>query len=217
MAALGRHAAVCVHELNNLMTAVLFRAEDALARGDAEVMRRALEVCQRQAREVIELSRRATLLSNGSNDRAETCRIAEVLDEAIAAHPRSFEKDGVAVALTLSADASVVAPRVLLRQLLHHLVHAVREPAARGAMLQIEVRRDAELVIEIRHLRCRASADAARAFLSGSQALDTESLSTSLDLAVCRELARECGAVLSVEPLEQSGARFCVAWRAPSA
>ncbi len=213
--AFGRHASACVHELNNLMTAILFRAEDALRRDDPLALRQALETCHHQAREVIELTRRVMLLNEASGEPPTACGLAEVLDEAVAAHPRSLAKDAIALSVHVPGELAVTAPRQLLRQLLYHLVHALRPGGGRGAGLRVEARREPHAItVEIDHLRSRASAAAARAHRTGRDAAPLLESPIELDLPVCDALARACGATFSAEPLHENGARYCVSWPA---
>ena len=81
-ALLGTPAAMVAHEFNNLMTPVLLRAQDALDRDDPAAMRKACERAVVQTRKAIGICRHLMGVASSANDgAAETCRVADVLDE----------------------------------------------------------------------------------------------------------------------------------------
>ncbi len=152
LAVLGMIAAVVAHEMNNVMTPVLARAELALSTGDPADMRKALERARLQMQLGIAITKRLQDASRHEDNPLEACSVASAVQEAIQIATRPFEKDGIELELSIPSELRVRAHRDLLEQVLLNLLVNARE-SMKGLHGKLAVRAAREgdsVVIDVR-------------------------------------------------------------------
>ncbi len=143
---LANLSAILAHEINNLMTPIVTRADFALGSGDAALIHRSLEKCLAQAQRVVALTRRLSdFAEKNAGPPTAISPLRSAIDAACELLVRSPEKDGIEFAIQV--DESLAAPfdaddlvSVVLNLLLIALERAraqrgwVRVRADRGAL-----------------------------------------------------------------------------------
>lgn len=122
LALMGTLTAMIAHEFNNLMTPVVAFATEALRHDDPQFTRRALDRALSQGQRAVELSKRLLALSGRSDTAVCECSLRALVDEAIAAAARPFEKDSIELNVDVPADLCIRADRILFEQLLLNLL-----------------------------------------------------------------------------------------------
>jgi signal transduction histidine kinase len=202
-AMLGSFAGMIVHEYNNLMTPVLARAEDALARGDVAAMRKALATTARQAQKALLLSRQVLRLAQGSEPSLQTCGVADLVGAAITSAVRPFEKDGITLELHIPDGLHVRAQPLLFEQVvLNLLLNARAAMKGQQGKLSVSARQeDNVVVIEVCDSGVGMSPTLLETVINPFLAADagapaSDRGSVGLGLHVCRSIARKHGATL---------------------
>lgn len=138
---LGAIAAMLAHELNNLATPVLARARDALDRDDADAMRKALETTLKNVGRAVALAQHLIDLGRATPPSVEDCNLSELMDAALSAQVRPPVRDGIELSLAIPEALRVKANRLLLEQLLVHLLSEARRAIVdRSGKLSITAR-----------------------------------------------------------------------------
>ncbi len=147
-AMLGTLTAIIAHEYNNLMTPVLARAQDAVARDDLAAMRKALTTTARQTEKALQFTRRVLELADGKASPLQACRLADLVDAAITSAVRPFEKDGIELELCVPDELRIRAQPLLFEQvLLNLLLNARSAMKCRRGKLTISAWRDDDVVV----------------------------------------------------------------------
>lgn len=221
LALVGSVAAMLVHELNNLMTPVLARAQDALARQDAQAMRVALERTVTQTHKALELARRLLALAEGQSAAPGPCRLREVLDAALADAARPLEKDGIRLEVQVPAELTVHAEALLLEQLLLNLILNARSAmlSRPGTLTVRAVPNGRHVVIEVCDtgvgIPPQTLRDVINPFLSGPARQDpADWRRVGLGLSVCRMIAQQHGASMEVRANPGAGCTVRLHWPA---
>jgi signal transduction histidine kinase len=220
-ALLGSLSGIIAHEYNNLMTPVLARVEDAVARGDMAAMRKALTVTLAQTKQALDFTRQVLEVARGEESPVRACRVAELVDAAIIAAVRPFEKDGIELELDVPADLGVRAqPLLFVQVLLNLLLNARAAMKGRCGKLSISAQReDDHILLSVSDAGTGMSPellnDVINPFLAAQNPERPDDHSAvGLGLLACRTIARQHGAVLSAQNNEGPGCTFCLRWPA---
>lgn len=224
LALAGTRAAMLAHEFNNLMTPVLARAMDAVGRNDEAAMRKALDRTVVQVQKAIELSRYLLRIADShgnGDDPPQKTPLAAAVGSAIDETIRPFAKDGIELQVDVPADLVVAGRPILVEQvLLNLLVNARQAMKDRRGPLRIRAQRSGnEVTIEI----CDSGvgidpaliAQRFQPFLDADAANDRgEWQEVGLGLHVCRLIAQQHGARISVQANTGPGCTFTLHWPA---
>lgn len=123
---LGAVAAMLAHELNNLATPVLTRAQDALDRDDMAAMREALAKTVVNVGKAVKIAEHLIDLARATPPDFEESALATSIDAALTDTVRLPVKDGIELSLAVPATLHVRANRLLLEQLFVHLLTEAR-------------------------------------------------------------------------------------------
>ncbi len=218
-ALLGQVCRELAHELNNLMTPVLSRADFALSTGRAADQRKALELTKTHVERVQSLLQSLRDLPRGpAAPRAHP--LAQLVSEALTDLVRSPEKDGINTRVEVPADLAAQGSRELLLQVLLNLLLNARE-ALRGKRGTIEIRaaREGELLrIDVRdtgQTMTPAQYAGLNAYLAAADpGASAPPGGIGLDVQVCRLILLREGARLEAKANEGPGCTFRLYWPA---
>lgn len=221
LALLGTLSATIVHEMNNLMTPILARAEFALGTGQPADMRKALERSQVQVQRAMVVIERLLALAKPGEFPIESCRVAAAVQEAIETTTRPFEKDGIDLHVSVPEDLHVRAQFDLLTQVLLNLLLNARQ-AMKGlrGKLTVSARRDGRhVVISIcdngKGIPPKRLADVINPFLAATDGADPSAWqSVGLGLKVCQIIVQRHGATIEALPNDDRGTTFRLHWPA---
>lgn len=222
-AQLGVIAGGIAHEINNLMTPVLTRADFALSIGRPDDLRAALERTLEHGRRVIDVAQ--SLLgyvdARCGPPQPVSVNVPEAVAQALALFVRPFEKDGHTVTVDVPATLTVLAQPGAFPQLLANLLFNAREALEdlRGSVVIAGRRAGPTSVLSICDSgsgfdpaeleRCREFfATDPRADLSDAWPVK------GLGLRVCRILAAIHGATIDVAANEGRGTAVTIRWPA---
>lgn len=219
-ALLGTTAAMVAHEFNNLMTPLLVRAQDALDRDDPQAMRKSCERTVVQTKKAVAICRHLMGVASAANQAdQETCRVADVLDEALQSLYHPLEKEGIEFSTSVDPDLTVKVDAMLLHQvLLNLLLNARKAMEQTRGKLTVTARREGDMVaIDIRDsgkgLPDERMETQLNPFLTADESKEPRDwISIGLGLAVCRKIAHEHGAKLEAIANEGAGCTFRLRW-----
>lgn len=220
LALLGTVSAMIVHELNNLATPVLARAEDALSQDDPQIWRRALERSSVNLQKAVLLSRHLLGLASDQDSGRAPCLVGELISEALEVLTRPLEKDRITLSLEIQPDLRIRTNRLLAVQLfLNLLLNARQSMEAEGGLLRIAAAREGPLaVIDVVDSGCGLSDEAIQTrfnpFLNAADPGPLDWRMAGLGLNVCRAIAREHGARLEFLRNPGRGCTVRVFWPA---
>jgi signal transduction histidine kinase len=219
LAMLGTMSAMVTHEINNLVTPIMARADFALSTGMPADMRKALERSRVQAQQVVLVMDRLLNLAKPDQRPMERCAVADGVREAIETATRPFEKDGIQLSLAVPDNLHVRAHAGLFVQTLLNLLLNARQ-AVKGVRgrLSVAAQRDGDYIVidvsdngpGIPHERLQsvinpflesANLDAPRAWQA-----------VGLGLNVCRTIAQMHGAAIEALAKEGGGCTFRLRW-----
>ncbi|MBU0616826.1 MAG: HAMP domain-containing histidine kinase [Planctomycetes bacterium] len=221
-ALLGSLSGIIAHEYNNLMTPVLARAQDAVSRNDVAAMRKALAVTLTQTRQALDFTRQVLEVARGEELPVRACSVGELVDAAITAAVRPFERDGIELVLHVPSDLEVRAqPLLFVQVLLNLLLNARAAMKDRCGKLSISAcREDDRVLISV----CDAGVGMSPEMLNDVinpflQTRDQERPgdwgSVGLGLLACRTIAQQHGATLNARNNDGPGCTFRLVWPAP--
>lgn len=224
LATLGSMGAMVAHEINNLMTPILARAEFALSTGSPADMRRTVERSKVHVQRAISVTERLLGLANPEESPREACSVAGAVQEAIEAAMRPFEKDGIELIVAIPEDLHVAAQFDLLQQVLLNLLLNARQAmeGVRGRLRISARQEDEHVLIDI----CDAGKGifperldgVINPFLAAPHAADAHSWqSVGLGLNVCRIIAQQHGATITAFANDGTGCTFQLRWPAAPA
>lgn len=121
-AQLGDLALMLAHELNNLMTPLVARAEFVLKRGTPQDHAVALERVLVQARRATDVAQRLLDFGRGRDVAFQARQLRGLIAEAVATLPRPLEKDGHELIVDVPDEIQVRAAGDLLVQLFFNLL-----------------------------------------------------------------------------------------------
>lgn len=219
LALAGTTAAMLAHEFNNLMTPILARSMDALQRDDVAAMRKALDRTVTQAQKAIALSRHLLRLTEPDGPEPETCDVAQAVEEAVAEAVRPFEKDGIELRCEVPAGLQVKARALLLEQVLLNLLLNARAAMKEmpGPLVITAERHGEDAVIAVRDAGKGIPPEEIERtynpFLAAPADQDVQQWRrVGLGLHVCRLIAQQHGASISVRANEGRGCTFTIRW-----
>jgi signal transduction histidine kinase len=210
LATLGTLGAMVAHEVSNLMTPVINYAQMAQAHpGDEELVAKALERAVHGGQQACATAEAILQLARGNaGTEPRYCRVARVLEEAVACVPRGTRR---AVNIRVQADpllSAAISSTALQQIILNLLLNAVRALGAHG---QVDIRaREAgtEVVLEVEDngpgVPEEMTAVLFRPFAAKS------GYGTGLGLSICDRLARQVGGKVWLDRAGGPGAKFCV-------
>ncbi len=216
---LGSLVGLIVHEYNNLMTPVLARAQDAVARDDVAAMRKALNVTVSQTDRALRFTRKVLEMAEGHEQEAERCRLSDLIDGALSCAVRPFEKDGIDLSVDVDGDLFLLARPLLFQQMMLGILISTRESMkGKRGRLRISGRRiGCEVRIEVEcpdcHLAPELVTDVINPFLaSRSYIPPPHKTPLSLCMHTCRIVAKLHGARVRLECAETC--RTIIEWPA---
>lgn len=221
LALLGTLTTLVSHEVNNLMTPLLARAEFALSSGKPADLRRALERSLKQVQQAAAVAQRLLAFAQPGPPGVARCAVADAVREALETATRPLKNDGIREVLDVPPALHVRAEPTLFQQVLLNLILNAREAMRdmRGE-LTIIARRDGDLaVIEVRDTGRGIPPDllenAIRPILSGrDDARSPNWPAVGCGLYVCSLIARRHGATIEAEPNADRGCTFRLRWPA---
>lgn len=225
LALLGNLAGAFVHEFNNLMTPVLVRVQDALARGDPQATRSALERTLAQVTRALEVTRQLLSLAGPPLiGGAQPCRVADLVAEVLETLPRDGDWRRVTISVDVAPGLSIVAQPLLASQVLLNLVvnAAAALPERRGT-IRIAARRKADQVLirvadDGRGIPLQRLREVINPFLASDwRAHPCDWHHVGLGLNTCRVIAQQHGARLWGERNGSGGCTFCLLWPSSTA
>ena len=215
LATVGVMSSMVIHEFNNIFNTLMNRAYLAEQTGSEPLRTRAI-------RSAIESSSRAGaiceallgLVRPGRQARRRV-RLADLVDQTLAAMARPPEKDGIRLIKTVPADLKVeVRPAELQHVLLNLLLNAIDAVQAAGGVKRIRI--SAHKVRGAVHLRVQdtgvgiARDDLERIF---EPFFTTKAgRGTGLGLAVCQRMVESIGGALQVRSQPGKGSCFTVSF-----
>jgi len=218
-ALLGSLTGVIAHEYNNLMMPVLERARDAVARDDVAAMRKALQTTVRQTEKALRFTSQVLELARGAPLPLKSCRLTELVDDALAAAVRPFEKDGIEVQRQIPPTLCVRAqPLLFVQVLLNLLLNARQAMKDRCGTLRISARPAGDMVVlDVQDSGCGMSPELLDEVINPFLAAEPDTQPTEgvgLGLTACRTIAHQHGATLRVRANDAGGCTFELRWPA---
>jgi signal transduction histidine kinase len=221
LALLGSLSAIVVHEIKNLMTPVLARAELALSTGAPADMQKALDRTCVHVQRAISVTERLLAVAKSREQPLESCSVAAAVREAVETATRPFEKDGIELRVSVADDLRVGAHRDLLEQVLLNLLLNARE-AMKGlrGKLAINARRDgACVIIDVCDSGSGIPAERLEHVINPFFAIPEHAQphawqAVGLGLNACRIIARRHGATLEALANPERGCTFRLRWPA---
>lgn len=220
-AILGSLSGTIAHEYNNLMMPVLERAKDAVARDDVAAMRKALTITVRQTEKALRFTQRVLELARGEALPMKACRVAELVDHAIAATVRPFEKDGIRLELQIPEGLHIRAqPLLFVQVLLNLFLNARQAMKDHCGTLRISACADGDVVVIAvsdtgRGMSPEMLNDVVNAFLAAkANARLGDGGGVGLGLTVCRTIAQQHGATIRARADDGGGCTFELRWPA---
>jgi two-component system sensor histidine kinase DctS len=222
-AQLGDAALTIAHELNNLMTPLITRADFALQSDDTRDHRHALERVLVQARRATEFAQRLVNYVRGGSLDLDTTPLRPILDDAVAIAGRPTARSPFELTCDVPPDVRVKAAPALLGQLFVNLIANARQaPGERNGAIRLAARAEnGNVLVHVKdNGRGIASEQLHRelnSFLErpGAGVFDAAApQGVGLGLQVCRWIAHMHDGTLRLEPNEGRGVTAVV--RLPS-
>lgn len=221
LALLGNVSAMFAHEINNLLTPVLAYSQEALRDSDTAFMRKALERAARQTERVVTIGRKLLELAHGVSPDSTPRPLQRVLDDALLALARPFEKDRIELEIDVEPELRIDADGTLLEQLLLNLLLYVRD-ACNGHSGRVVLRgisTDEGPRIEISACCARLPGPAQVRSLAEFFAIDPRETiddwrPIGMGLSICRLIARLHDAAIEVRQSEPGTLDLRVCWPA---
>lgn len=218
LAALGTTAAMIAHELNNLLTPVVAYCREALDRGDADLMRKALSKTLDRAAAMRNMVDRVVGLARQSDTVIKAVAVRAVVDEAIGCLGRDLAKDNIAVNIQIDPQLTCRANDNQLLQVLFNLVTNARHAMlGRRGRLTVEAgaRPDGFVEINVRDTGCGIPAenlaDVFDPFFSTKGSGDRpERRGLGLGLPISRDIIEDFGGRIEVSSEVGVGTTFSI-------
>lgn len=220
---MGTLTAMVAHEISNLATPVLARAEVALESGDAEATRAALARAAGSLQRAVDLARRLLSASAAHEVTTTDCPLESAVHEALELATRPLSADGIELRTSIPAGLTLRADPVLLTQLLLNLIiNARRAMQGGGGMLSISGALEAgRAIVRVtdsgRGIPAGRVADRFNPFLSARDDQPADWHPVGLGLSVCRTIARLHDADMQIESDSGRGCTITLRWPAGDA
>jgi len=218
---LGTLSGIIAHEYNNLMTPVVMRAQDALARGDVGAMKKALAVTEHQTNMALAFTREVIQMAQGQETAARACRASELIDSAVAASVRPLEKDAIELVVDVPEDLKIHArPRLFVQALLNLILNARKSMEGRRGKMSITATRAGDRVVfavkdrGVGLPRDVLDNELTPFFNAEPNGCQPEHKTAGLGMQACRMIAWDHGATISAQNNNGPGCTFFMNWPA---
>lgn len=216
LAALGTTAATIAHEVNNLLTPIKSYARAALSANDDKLMRRALEVTERNVDMLVRMTDRVLEIGAAKTRKTDRVPIAQSIRDAADSLCRDLDKDGIKLQLDIDENLAASADGLQIRQVMFNVLLNAREALSKqrgGRIRATGLSQGGRVIVEINNTGEPIPAEMLpRIFdaLQSSKSIEApERLRCSgLGLALCRDLIEENGGSISVTSDAESGTTF---------
>ena len=215
---IGGMTSQVAHELNNTLTGLLGRAQQALrSRDDPELAGKALLRVMANAERAVEICRGILGLARSQSSAKETVLVNDIIKEATSSLGRQLAKQGISLRCSCPEDLAVCGRRVeLVQVLLNMIINSCQAMGDNGGMLRICGDRDGPtgcVNISVADSGPGIAADDIRRvfepFFSTKQFDDSSGQNgAGLGLAVCRDIVTDHGGFIELESVEGQGATF---------
>ena len=220
-AMLGSMLGIVIHEYNNLLNTALNRTQMAMLADDAASRTKCLRIAYEHMQKMDRLAKHLAAVARGEETPPEPCAVGELVDAAIIASARPFEKDSIELDVHVPRDLQVRAQPLLFEQvILNLLLNARKAMEKRSGRLAVTARRDGNaIVIDVGDTGVGIPADvldrAVNPFLASDASIrpgDWQGL--GLGLNACRTIAQQHGASLRGRANDGPGCTFQLTWPA---
>ena len=217
---IGGMTSQVAHELNNTLTGLLGRAQQALRnRDDPELSGKALLRVVANAERAVEICRGVLGLAQRQNSPKETVKLNDIIKEVTSSLARKLAKQSISLRCKCSDDLAVQARPIELTQvLLNMTLNSCQAMGDRGGILRICADQDQQthcVNISVADSGPGIADDDIRQifdpFFSTKRSGDTASNGgTGLGLAVCRDIITDHGGFIEVQSAQGQGATFTI-------
>jgi signal transduction histidine kinase len=218
---LGSQAGMVAHEFRNLLTPAVALAQHALGRGDADGLKRALDLALRQMLKAGAICEHLLGLVRPDANAAPECDVAEALEDVIACAVRPLERDGIEVEVRAASGLRVRGESSLFQQVILNLVLNARRAVGavtsrKGRIVIRATREDALARIDVIDNGVGMTAERLEQVINPFLAADATQdpcdwQSIGLGLNVCRTIAQRHGASLGASQ-NDTGCTFVLRW-----
>ncbi|MBU0640648.1 MAG: HAMP domain-containing histidine kinase [Planctomycetes bacterium] len=222
LALAGTVAMMVAHELNNILTPVMARAQDAISRNDSAAMRKTVERTLTMTEKATAIVKRQLHSARRDEQPPEPYNVGAAVAEALETMARAPAKDNIDLRLSIPKELSVLARPIELEQVLLNLLYNARNALkdARGGWLHVSAKRDGDQVVIDVHDSGRGIAPerirkVINPFLAADPKADPKDWrAVGIGLNVCRLIAHRHGATVEVVAENDDGCTFRLRWPA---
>ncbi len=217
---IGGMTSQVAHELNNTLTGLLGRAQQALrSRDDPELAGKALLRVMANAERAVEICRGVLGLARRRSSPKETILVNDIIKEVTSSLGGQLAKQSIALRCKCPDDLAVQARPVELMQVLMNMtINSCQAMGEGGGMLRICADQDEQthcVNISVADSGPGIAEDDIRRvfdpFFSTRQSDDSTSQGgTGLGLAVCRDIITDHGGFIEVASVQGQGATFTI-------
>ena len=218
---LGTIAALIAHEFNNVLCPMQAYASYALAEGDPDLTRKALEKTVNNSKVLKAMSERLLTLGAAKIPDFKLTSLRQVVDEAVASLCRDLSKDRIRFKCEVDDETNVWGDPLHLQQVFFNLLLNARAVLTKngGGKLSISARPVAgEVVVEMSdngpgiapEIRERIFDPFASTRPTGT---DGRKRCGGLGLALCKDIVEECGGKITVDSIPGEGTTFTITLR----
>jgi signal transduction histidine kinase len=211
-ATLGMLSSVLAHELNNILMAILNRAEVAKSSDNPETMRVALDKTTAWCDKASAIIQGMLGFAGADADEVQTARAAQLVEDALALMIRDPAKDGIKVEREFDEALTVSCRPVELAQVvLNLLVNARHAMASGGGTLTVRVFRENEYVaVAVRDTGVGIPPENMEKIFEPFFTTRKSGGGTGLGLYVTRDIVRRHGGDIGVVSRPGQGSTFTV-------
>lgn len=216
MASLGTVATILAHEFNNLLTPILTYSQYALSRDDPELSRAAVEMAQKNGRQLSMLCSKILGMAVDDQMGPSDTEIIPLLRDAVECVGRDLNKEDIELIIDAPDDLKARAHAGSLRQVLFNLVLNARQAMLdRGGRLTLSAQKDSDGNVRItvsdtgHGIQPEHMDKIFEPFFSTKQHEDqSDRRGLGLGLHVCRQLMEEQDGLIAVESTPGRGTTF---------
>ena len=218
---LGTIAALIAHEFNNVLCPMQSYASYALAEGDPDLTRKALQKTVNNSKVLQAMSARLLALGSAKIPDFKLVSLRHVVDEAVASLCRDLDKDRIRFKCEVDDETNVWGDPLHLQQVFFNLLLNARTVLTSngGGKLSISAQTVAdEVVVELSdngpgiapEIRERIFDPFASTRLASA---DGRKRCGGLGLALCKDIVEECGGTIAVDSTPGEGTTFTLTFR----
>ncbi|HUN80567.1 MAG TPA: HAMP domain-containing sensor histidine kinase [Phycisphaerae bacterium] len=215
LAGLGTVCAMIAHECNNIMTPIISYCQYALQKGEADLMRTAVERSLKNAQKLSSLCSRLLSLASPADEELGEIPVRAAIDDAVTSLGRDLEKDSISLTTDIAEGLIVRGHPASLQQVLFNLLLNARQAMlGKPGRLTITAKPSAGgTEIEITDTGCGIKAgDLSRLFepffSTKRHEVRAEKGGAGLGLHVCKRLMEQMGGEISVRSTPGQGTTF---------